>query len=357
MSLKKYFFFIVIVAILLSGLYGIDWLYKRYIGKREPPPYTALLNTNPAFAEGETLLFKDNQYQTALESYKQALLEAQGRNQEAQVKYKIAYATHLSGDRPGSIPLFKEIIANTTYPPDIRAYSVQYLSAMIEATGRREVVQEVYKGEPYASMFVPGNLALSVRHLNEYAISLYPLAGPEINIALWYADDIRTMQSTSTLQAQEELKLIQDRLRAADIDIARKQNAPSILHLSVAHGFEGKAFVLGKLASAGMVPVQEADAAFEKAFAMWKTYGIKDVGLRYHYAVYLSYFGKQRASELKEALKPFVDDPTYSEGTPFFMTERENRLGLKADLVRMATLDPDFKQYLMKRGWTAADFS
>ena len=367
MFLQKSSKLVLLIAALLVVLFAIDWGYKTFwYLPPSPSAYLELKASNTSFVEGETQLFAPvdtfaelaQNATKALKPYTTALAAAKNPAEEAVIKYKIAYATDLAGNNARAIELFKEVAADTEYPQMMRAYAVKYMISMLQRHGNPRIRRDIFKDEPYKSMAAapeqPHASSLSVRHVSEYAVSLYPLAVPTLNIAIWYANDLRERKSTSTPEARADWDEIQKQLQAAEADLARTKGDESN-QFTVAEGYEKKAELLGKLAFVGLSSQAEAETAFQTAFDFLRQLGINEKELLYKYAIYLSYFTPPDIAKIKKTLAPYSDVP--ANKAYLFTTERNNLTGQKADLARLARLDSEFKKVLAARGWTEKDFA
>jgi hypothetical protein len=285
---------------------------------------------------------------------------AQNDAEEAQIKVKIAHTVRDEGNLVRAAQLYKEIAVQEEYPAMARAYSAQALG-LLDNYGNSAVRVETFKDEPFAAMFVPDDPVLSYRHVFEYASSLYPLALSELRIASWYAGELLKEADGEINLTENEIATyhatVMDKLQRASIDAARTKDDPNEAYLKPEIA-RMRAIVLGWMVLAGYDFKHDAEQAYVDAMYEYSLTGAPNDGfMHYWYATYLSSFADRRDAVI-QALTPLYTNPVYASSgvATFFTAERNNRLGSKGILQRLAKVDPKFKGFLTSLGWTNADF-
>lgn len=339
---------------------GAWWIFDN---GNQVSAYEQLITTNESFAQGLQSA-ADGNYENAATSFNEALQEAKTTEQEGQILSRLATIKDLSGDHIGAITEFKKIAANAAYMPATRAYAVQYMGMMHHRESDSKIdealAQAIFKESPYEAMWVPGDEALSYRHLFEYASSIYPIAYSDIMIADWYAAQLAV--STSTPETEVYKKIVDAKLESAEHYIAKNEQEDYLPGTSmVPISLTRIAVVKRRLAQAGLVSPEVAVTAFERALDSYKKHGYlpgADGFARYYYASYLSTLNPPRLPEIFNTLSPFFSNPSYlsSPIALYFKAGRMNSQGQKDTLQTLARLDASFKEYLVKLDWSERDF-
>jgi hypothetical protein len=85
----------------------------------------------------------------------------------------------------------KETIADTSITPESRAMSISVLAHAYNESGENQrVFDEIYSGDPYASLRVEGSAARSMRNLLEWSYEVYPTPVVANSIATTYAKNL-----------------------------------------------------------------------------------------------------------------------------------------------------------------------
>lgn len=358
---KKTLIGIAVFVVLCFGAMG--WWYWNFLNAQKQSatqtPFAYLQENNAAFAEA-TALFRAGKYAEARVKYEESLALAKNPVQEGQIQIKVALSQQGAGDLHGALKTYQSIAANNTYIKFVRAYAVQSLGKLYDLNGDPAILEETFSVEPFASMRVEGNVPRSYRRLYEYASSFYPLAESELKIGTWYVNVlIGQKRGTVTLAATTTdsfMRVVHQKLASAERDILRVQKDPNE-SFSMPEILKRKAILLSGMAELGEATREEVNRAYVTAMNSYATLGgEKDGFMRFYYALYLANIGAN--AEVVSTLSPFYTTSVYasSQTESFFRTERENYLGRKASLRRLAGVDVNFKQYLETLGWTSADF-
>lgn len=367
MTTRKIITIVSILILLLAAILGGGWFYvhslisKDFAGQQistNQTPFASLSASNSAFAQA-TSLYNARDYIGALAKYREALATSKNPVEEGQIEIKIGNALLKSGDVNGAIDTFQMIAQKNTYTKITRAYAVQNIGLIYDATGQ-SVIAKTFAVEPFSSMYASSSIPLSYRHLYEYAVSLYPLAESELRVGDWYASALvqqkKGIISLSASSTTLFTTIARAKIGAANADITRIQADPNEVGI-MPEVLKRKALVIGKLAEAGVISLADADAAYRKAMNTYAALGPGQDGfMRYFYAAYLTRVAS--TSPAITILAPLYSNNLY-KGTDvesFFASERDNNLSQKFVLQRLAKVDPGFKQYLQSLGWKDSDF-
>lgn len=356
-----------LIAIVLGG-----WYF--YFKTAAPTEYTVkntptvvLITQNEDYASA-IAYEKSLQYGLALLSYQKALLKAEDKIQEAQIRVKIAFMTEMLGKYKDAIAEFKKIAADPSNYAIARAISVQEIAAMYnlypDATSRQVILAETFKDSPYDSFKKDTNLNMTYTRLFEYAANLYPLGFSAAYVAYGYATEIETTLRgvTTTPQGIAYISHIRQNVQAADLDIQRMKSIPGEAVL-VPKTLIRQGITQAILAAAGVTDLQQAELYFKSGVAYDAVLGNKPGNLNtYVYAAFLAdKYGSKRLEDIKKLLLPFHvgnESQIYSNAVTFFKTARTETSLIKDKkrLVLLAKIDSDFKTYLISLGWKASDF-
>lgn len=372
---------IVFTSIAVLALGGWWYFLKSSSEDRysaEQTPYSVLAAENAAFTEAEQMV-KSGDFRGARALYADALDAADDRVQEAQVKYKIAATYELQGDYVTAIRLFKEIADNTQSPSIFRGYAVMRLGAIFNTHGFGEhvdpIIDETFKGHPYASFLEGGDIRLAYRKLYEYSSSFYPVAASELRIADWHANYIFDQRfDMSAEELAPNVDIVLEKLASAEVETRRIEQDPNEAGL-LAEILTRRGEVLAKLSfvaaqvgeahaartRAKGVSYEAAEDAYRRALESQIALGNErgqDGIVRFLYASFLERFVAGRQDDMRALLAPLYEDDVYENAsvTPFLRAQRNSDSWMNRSLVRMAAIDPKFKQHLVSLGWTAADF-
>ena len=323
-------------------------------------PYEALLQNNEEFSRAESFL-KNNQLDLAEEHFRSALPLARDANEEGQTLYKIAL-TNTRSDPAEAIAILKDIASSTRYSNIQRAYALQRMGELFYKNSSHEITELIFTGVPYASFLEEGDEKLAYRRLYEHASSFYPLAVSELRVGLWYADEILKLAQKKSLSSQEKqlvvkyTEFVRASLEMTDRDIERTRNALNAGDL-VPGALARKAALLAMMREAGDLSFADPEPIFKDAMELGLVRN-SDPTPRYYYAVYLAKTaGESRKADIVDLLDNFYNESDAYEGMiGVFTKEKNNVLGNKKDIARLANIDPAFKALLRTLGWSEADF-
>lgn len=370
-----------LVTVLVSGILGVVFKESLYrflntesgtsavdVERNEisADAHSRLTENNEAYRRADLLRGSVGNSPEVIALYEQALTQTTDIEERGQIKFKLASASAHS-DPLVAIGLLKDIAADGSQTNLQRANAVQLLGQIYyrNTDAVALITEEIFSGVPYGDFYAEGDVSLALRRLFEHASSLYPLAISELRIARWYVDEIHKIKKDGDSELDQAtldsyIKIVDEHMTLADIDIARTENAPNAQYL-VPEALARKAEVLAELSlvdAGGIVSDTEVDAAYRDAISA-NLLSRNDGPPRINYAVYLvRKYETRRAGEVSEILKPITSNiESYPEiVSSVLQTERENVLGLKTGFAKVAEVDPAFEALLQNLGWTDADF-
>ncbi|MBI4094118.1 hypothetical protein HY417_04090 [Candidatus Kaiserbacteria bacterium] len=351
-----------IVAIVALGLGAWYWYAQNNaVPATHADFYEKLSAQNASFAEAEKLSTQ-LRFAEALPLYQAALQSATNDDQRLQIKLLIARMMVQTGAYAEAVPLLKEIIAvnDNLRILRTRAVAVEEISS-IYARGILEVNSEIFKDEPFKSLLVANRVDMTLRQLHEYAASISPLAIAELWIAQWYAYQLpeRNEKSKLSLDTIQDYKAkIVQLFSAADADIAYMQS-DGAMGADLRYALVMRAIVTGMLTRKGDTSSGDPHALFVSAI---DTYAQTGPGLdcipRYQYALFMAQtYGPTKKSDIQAVLRPLSEEAYAGSGSCMFLKEARVSAYYRQFPKLLASIDSDFKKFLMTLGWAAADFS
>jgi hypothetical protein len=217
-------------------------------------------------------------------------------------------------------------------------------------------------------MVVPNRTSVTYRNLFEYSASIYPVALSELYIANWYSAQLLSVvpaagssPSTTTAQTIATYKtyVLAD-MALANADVTKRIAGDTSEYGYYSNVMERQAVIEGQMWRLGFRSFGDPNAAFQTLLAFFPAHNLTNDGTsRLQYAYFLvREYGAVRASDIQTLLAPIVTDPTHRGATivSFLTNERSNALGEKATLGLLASIDPQFKAFLVSLGWQTSDF-
>ena len=371
------------LLLLVAIAFGAWWFVVGSRGAQIPysselTPYSVLTQKNMAFVEAEQLV-RAGDYRGARDKYIEALRYAQDSVQKSQIQYKIAATSEYLGDYVGAIRELKEIVADTSANDVFRSYAVMKMGSIFNAYGFGQqldpIVEETFKGEPYASFRKDGDVYLAYRRLYEYSSSFYPVALSELRIADWYANYIRSKAADSTYdELRPDVEIVLKKIANAAKDVKRIEKDPNEVGLLPdIYTRQGEIFAkLASLARAAGEPVlsqardqgitfEVAEDSYERGLLLRSTQGAErglDGMERFMYSSFLQRYFPEREDDIREIIAPFYKTNVYRTApvAAFLRSQAGADSWMNKSLVGMAAIDPQFKGFLISMGWTEADF-
>jgi len=314
-------------------------------------------------------------YGDAVSAFGRALAATQDPAQKDIALYALAMATSSAGDTLAAIPMLKQVAADTIASSLTRAYAAQGLGQIANnntfSPRHQSIMAEIFKDEPYKDMLVAGDEALSIRHVFDYASSIYPLAISELRIADWYMKALQFNNlSTTTDPGRTYVAIAQEKMQSADLDVLRTTNLPTRSMIPTA--LSSEAVVGGELALAGVVSPYGAAQLYQQAIDSFSTYDPlpgHDSTVRFNYAGFLALvWGTARAADIHSAISPLYLDPAAYTGSALLHTLTSlasmpsTDMGTTtAEIIMLrareiAVNDAGFRNLLMGLGWRAGEF-
>jgi tetratricopeptide (TPR) repeat protein len=366
---------VILICVILGGWYLQSTGRLWYSQKSETTSlYDELSNKDQAFADGDAFM-KKGDYSGAVNSYQTALTNSKDFSEKLLIKYDLGTAKSLAGDNVGGVSLLKEVALDISAPNDLRAYAAQQIGRIAinvtDSQTKSIVLSEIFKDSPFKEMLAKDDESLSIRHLFDYASSLYPLAISETRIADWYAKDIRFNHfSTTTDPGLSHVLLIKQKLAYADADIDRTKNKSTAGFIPAA--LYRKAIVTSELAHMGVASYDESIRAYKDAIIAYSKYESlpgEDAAVRFAYAGFLSHvYGQSKAEEIHSAISPLYLDSTHYANSDMVVRLKSLSLvrstdmpqtGSENDKLRarqIAVVDSGFRDLLLALGWSAKEF-
>ncbi len=356
---------ILLLACVFGYLYWNTSKVPQLVYTTENTPNSVLEKKDAAFRQAQAASRLGN-YSEAATMYQDSLSRATDNVQKSQIRYKIASVKDLGGAQIESIPIYKDIIADTSVTALIRAYSVYRLGRMYLLEPRDETFTAIFSAsEPYHSFLVEGDRSATLKNLHEYAISLYPLALPELYSASWYADQLIAAKQNKISLTQElkdrYLTIIRQRIALAKVDIDRIIKDPNENSL-VALTLTQNAHVLSQLYVVGEETEQSAIDSYERALALATVYNKpgEDGFTRLRYAIFLMHIGGDANIQKSSGILT----PLYSEASTKSRVKTYLKLlpGVSIysseypEIIKLAKSNPNFKRFLVNIGWSSATF-
>ena len=324
-----------------------------------------LNKSNEAYRQANSLVNEkiDRATDTAqyIADYKRALADATDPLQEGHIKYTMAVAYLRGGDYMNAIPLLKEVGSSQQYAKVDKASAIQTLGSIRFSYDDPTVDSLIFADPPYSAMLAKDDYIATYIKLFLYGRKFSPLASIEARLAQLYSLNImRSYQSSHSTTTPEILgmkKQLDMHLQKARKGLASDTNAAQTA-APVQAALLRIATTNGLLAVLGMEKSSVAEADFEKA-GVFNGASSNDGFWNFQYARYLSeMYGATKSAKITELLS-HIYTGGYKSSDPieqFLAHERMNYLGAQPSIVRLASIDPEFKEFLLTLGWLKKDF-
>ena len=329
---------------------------------KQAHPYTSLAKGNSTFVQADYLR-STGDFAGAINLYQKALANISDPSQEAIVLLRMGRAYAAQGNYALSIQTFKGVVTNQArYPALYRAYAAESMGdEYFQYSGNSAITAEIFKDEPFKSMYVQGDDFLSYRHLYEYTVSIYPMAIAELNIANWYAVSIDTMSPADQKGATSTayMAVIKQTFDAANKDAPRLLD--NVLPTEALRSAIIRATVLGKLSIAGNESLGEPENAFKYAISQYQATknADNDGRVRLQYAIFLDRkYGASRAKDIQNILAPIYTEPRSKQRSiniDSFLTSGLQGVR-RQQYIALSAVDPNFKALLITLGWPTSAF-
>ena len=359
--------------IVLAALAYWLWWYERF---HAPIPHADLVNTwvaqSPTLAQGVAAL-NAGDYQSSITQLNQSLASATDPLVKIQDNILLGQAYQRQGDYQKAITYYAAVEPiNVPRSARARASAVQWMADLHQVFQDPGVTAAIFAIPMYKPMQVPGDDALSYRHLYEHAVMIYPIAESEYQIAQWYAQKLLRSKSAASnspdalndQQKSQYMSAIKDAFSAAEPDVAYLGTDPSFAS-QLNSTLLRKAIVLALLNLYGDTSLGNAEDVFKQITATPADKVTPPGGdgiARYRYALFLiQKFGITRSADVTAILQPIDSesvDYTHSALANFLMSVEKNSTSTQIPTVlSVANADPGFKAFLKKLGWTASDLT
>jgi hypothetical protein len=317
---------------------------------------SALLSSNKDYAIADSLL-KGRRGKEAADVFTRVFATAESNTEKSQIEMKIGESHVMAGDYAKAISVFKSIVANEAYQPRPKAFAVNAMGQLLYSFVTPEVTKLIFESgdQPYIEMYKERDPFLAYRRLFEYSTSFEPIAPAELRVVRWYT---RALLENDEDFSQESravvMREVQERLARANESIQEMRRDPN-MSAPLAQALLNKAAVLVDLKELGEPVSEDIEAIFTDAQKYSVISANSESALRYSYALYLARtHGSARKADVIKAFRVLYATPAYAN-TPIlrvFKEEKNNIIGSKKDILLLASIDPEFKQYLITQGWT-----
>jgi len=323
---------------------------------------TVLQRINPAFNLA-TIYMNNHDFAKAKAAYERSLLAAEDSAQEAQIRFNIARTEELLKDGSPALVTLKQIAADERYYPVIRATAVQEIAMMRTAFPLGDdALEDIFKGEPYASFREGVGERVAYAKLFEYATSIHPLSLSYAFAAYLRAEELRVI-GTTTPEAAAHIDAIRAHLAATQDDLPRLLANPNEA-ISAARLYRQQAMTIALMTELGVPGYsnETAESYFQRAMNTTSTIGYHSQAFAFQYAVFLvDAYGERRADDVRALLSVFTSDKAStvagSSRDIFAAARTKSSLSdTRSRLVRVAKVDQAFKAYLITLGWNESDF-
>ncbi|MDP2837987.1 MAG: hypothetical protein Q8O53_01790 [Candidatus Moranbacteria bacterium] len=381
-----FFILITLVVIFVSIFFAQQFMKNKIARENAIPHIQDLADIDPDFNKSIQIIDNSGELIDTVPLLRASLEKQRGTKYEVFPKLLLAtslgwVAYLLDENDPQanqylreSISLLKEIVAHPSNPIYINSKKATALQAMerLSFTYRGPTIQALLiETEPYKSFDTDGTLRTFQKNLLSYSESLYPIAGVETRLASLYARDMAeyvqnaAQDTTLKLKIETQKNTVQKLITQGDVSIKELEGlkAYPLFTKDIPETLLFKAIAAQYYFEAtGESPFGNIETLYKKAIASAEEINPKKIpGLHlYYYASYLSTLNDPaRYDEIKSLLKRNYTQENYLErtaGKGLFATEKNNILGEKQNIIRLAKIDSDFKEILVKLGWTEADF-
>ncbi len=352
-----------VLLLVLLGLGGWQWYLKNKLAdETQADFYNALSKENTAFADAEKLAINGN-FSEAIPLYQTALQATHDDKQRLKITLILARAMVQTGDYAHAIPLLKQVITMSTDPVTARGRATA-AEEIADLYSQRDtaITNAIFSDQPFTALLVEGDAGLTLRQLHEYAVSIYPIATAELRVAKWYSAQLpnagKKSVTINAAQVDQHVATIHSLLGTADYDINFMQADGTMGH-DFRTAILLRAGILGDLNRFGDTSIENAEAQFLRAIdAFTKTGPGQDGIARYYYALFLAQtYGAEKKAQIQTILAP-LSTSEYAASPVITILKNARAVASYRKFPKLiATIDPDFKAYLMSLGWTPEDFS
>lgn len=368
---------LLLAAVSLIGIAILFFFIQRghYFFTNQPPSknqtYYELQHRSADFSKC-TKLIEEERFKEAQEFCKRAY----DVEQDTWGKYYTIFTYALSltalpadnlDDMHRAITMLKDLVKNPEVSVVLKAQCVRVMDMLYFTSVAVDVHRMIIEDEPYRSFANSPDMITGIIKLLEYGESFYPLANIEMRLAnlhshklLLLNQELEKNPTNITLPAkiEREKLIIREAILKGERSIRALESLPGINSIPLV--LLNKAIASQNYYFAtGQTPFGDPETIFQEALELAKnTLPTKVEGISFFYALYLaktSSAERDRTSEVRSFLKEIYGNPN-STMTSLLQKERKNTIGLKGQIISLATIDTEFKQYLMSLGWQEEDF-
>lgn len=283
-----------------------------------------------------------------------------------------------------AVNLAKEQLRDQPGSRQNQAFIINRLIGYMTAAMEPEVIEEVFKGEPFALLYNPDDIGESIfKNLAGESLSRYPTFLAYAGVGIWHAeklfkeyDDIETL---SDAERREAVSGVQDALTKMNGIIDEELKANIVYKQTKQAQFDYyQEFLYGALALTDPTYLKKMEESYKRVRtevaaqknADGDSVALLDVRLVYAdfaYATYLNAIaGRGGAEDVKRSLQEMIElveasPESHQGGFLAFVrqtmkngpngTEGHGRWYSYGRFVQMAAVHPPFKEFLNTHGW------
>ena len=356
-TLKLSIALVALLIILSSLIIGSFWYYDDSVRALFNFHYQSALN-----------LHKSRDYTGAIQGFTNAIDNAPDPSAAGQTREMIAFDTfqrNQGNDRAQAVQMYKSLITDPAIPAAVRAIALTDLGLLTINQGN-DFAREYFSAEPF-DWYVSDNSRFSVYktgiNMFEAADAIAPESLAEYAIGYNYSTLIvNGALGTTTPQAAAET--IQQYIQKGDQNSKSSsiQYSPS----NIAREYFFRAIAMGVSGNIlNNISLPDREEAFQLAISQEATTTDPQVEAvlmqaRLNYGIFLYKYdsGTNANENIENVLKPFAQAATSS---PLYAATRASFVGLitvpadssfiKQQSLKLATISPDFKDFLLSVGW------
>jgi len=316
--------------------------------------HTRLISVNSDYRAAEELRSKGSHIE-ALNFYEKAKIQSHS-NDLGQIEFKLGSSLIASGDITGGVSYLKNVASNNNYNGFVRAYSINEIASAYFREFNPEFTREIFKDEPYKSMYIEGDVKASYNNLYKYSVSIQSTAQAELRIARYLVESLSVDNSIDLVEKSNIVNEITKHIESANEDLLRivsyDKNSADVTY-----------FLMGQVTSmlhrlgirVGVTP----EFAFENAlvYAKERPDQLNYVpSISYSYAVHLAHLSDyDRHEKIKQLMNDVYDYPNFNRSTLYkrFQQQKDDLDSLDyKNAFLVSQIDPQFKHFLIGIGWS-----
>ena len=309
------------------------------------------------------------EFPTAVTFAREAL--ASGENFAAQEALDVSLFSQ--GGKENRIEAIRSVKSNymKSTRPDYRALQINLLLGYIMAGREKYVYKEVFSGEPFESLKVPGEWYDSVRNLAELSLSNYPTSAAKFRVGLWYVDKIKNAKTAAEKKqyADDLVKVIKEAEEILPVETALREGA-GFDYMTEARFHFWVSFLYGEAAAGDLKYLAESDAALQRLVAYYESTldkngqripliaaRLPDAYITHAKSLYRLKGGSAEAqirADLNALIAIIREKPSVHEGLfiSLLRTVATKEGPGKDEYIALAKMHPPFAEFLREYGWT-----